>query len=102
MTGTIFSPMRNASDIELGQTVRDRLSGLVGIAVCRVEYLTGCTQVGIAQQGLTSEGKTKEWHYFDWQRIEVDRTNPNSWKDVRASEPTRQSNGAGEPPRGRY
>lgn len=102
MTTRNWQPMRNADDVKLGQTVRDRLSGLVGTAVSRVEYLTGCTQLAVAQEGLTADGKTKEWHYFDWQRLEVDIAAENPWADVRASQPTQQRNGAGEPPRGKY
>lgn len=87
--------------IELGMTVRDRLTGMEGIAASRVEYLTGCTQYAVSQPGLTSEGKAKPWDYFDWQRLEYAADAPNEWADVRTSEATRLANGAGEAPQGK-
>lgn len=97
-----WRPLSGPFEIQLGQTVRDRLSGLVGTAASRIEYLTGCTQVGVAPAGLKDDGDTKDWRYFDWQRLEVDANAPNQWADVLASEATTQRNGAGEPPRGKY
>ncbi len=33
--------------VELGQKVRDKITGLTGIAVTRIEYLNGCVQIGV-------------------------------------------------------
>lgn len=33
--------------INLGAKYRDSLTGLEGVAVARVEYLTGCVQIGL-------------------------------------------------------
>lgn len=57
--------------IRLGMKVRDRLSGFTGVAVARVEFLYGCTRIGIEPEELF-EGKPLEnpW-YFDEQRVEV-------------------------------
>lgn len=40
-------------DIELGNKVEDIVSGLVGIAVARVEYLNGCVQFCVQARGAT-------------------------------------------------
>ncbi len=35
--------------IELGDRVKDPLTGVVGIAYCRMSYLQGCDRIGIQQ-----------------------------------------------------
>lgn len=97
-----FRALTSPDDVTLGQTVRDRLTGLTGVAASRIEYLTGCTQVGIAQRGLTTDGNTKEWRYFDWQRLEVAVNIANPWADVLTSAATARADGAGEAPQGQY
>lgn len=100
-TGKEWKRVTHPSQVQLGITVRDRISGLEGIAASRVEYITGCTQIAIAQEGLEA-GKPKEWAYFDWQRLEMNELKPNAFSDVIESEPTRQRNGAGPLPPARY
>lgn len=56
--------------IGLGSKVRDRITGFTGIAIARVEYLTGCIQVGISPP-LSAEGKLIPAEYFDICRLEV-------------------------------
>ena len=89
------------NDIELGSFVRDRVSGLEGVAMAKVEYLTGCTQICIAPMGLTAEGKLHEGTYLDWQRIEImpNETKLYGLSDLGRSAATLSANGAGEPPR---
>ncbi|HLZ78847.1 MAG TPA: hypothetical protein VKQ09_05860 [Sphingomonas sp.] len=58
------------SRINLGDKVRDRLSGYEGICTAKVEYLTGCDQVGIKMQGH-HDGKTYDTHYFDAPFVEM-------------------------------
>lgn len=94
--------LTNGLDAALGQTLRDRLTGLEGTAASRIEFLTGCTQFGLAQPGLTADGNTKEWRYFDWQRLEVAENIDNPWAQTRQSEATRRADGPGEAPRGQY
>ena len=36
------------SDICLGDKVKDKVTGFVGVATCRTEFLNGCVQFGIA------------------------------------------------------
>lgn len=55
--------------VTLGQKVRDIVTGFEGVAVARVEYLTGCDHIGVAPP--MREGKAGETSYFDETRIEV-------------------------------
>lgn len=56
--------------IQLGLKVRDRVTGFEGIAVARIEYLTGCMQIGISPP-VDKEGKLQDTSYFDHTRVEV-------------------------------
>ena len=89
----------NPSDIQLGDLVRDRLSGLTGTATAKVQYLTGCTQFGILTRPQGEVSKVPDTVYLDWQRLEY-CLEGNEWADVRASTHTLRSNGAGQPPSG--
>lgn len=95
-----FKPAKHPLEIQLGDFVRDRISGFEGVAASRVEYLTGCTQIAIAKKGLNSEGKPIEWQYFDWQRLEV--SGENEFADITSSESTQLANGCGDLPPPRY
>ena len=89
----------NPSDIQLGDLVRDRLSGLTGTATAKVQYLTGCTQFGILPRPDGEVSKVPDTVYLDWQRLEY-CLEGNEWADVRKSTHTRRSDGAGQPPSG--
>lgn len=89
-------------DVELGDKVRDRLSGLEGIVAARVEYLTGCTQMAVVAPGLKADGDPREWKYFDWQRLQKDVSHTNEWAEIQASEASQRRDGAGEAPVGKY
>lgn len=60
------------------------ITGFEGVALARVEYLTGCTQYGISQTGT---GELKGCEYLDWQRLEYDpsRTNLHALGQSQAS-----------------
>jgi hypothetical protein len=55
--------------IQLGNKVRDVVTGVVGIATARVEYLNGCVQYCIKQP--INDGKLPEGEYIDHQQLEV-------------------------------
>lgn len=57
--------------IQLGQKVKDVITGFEGLTVGRAEYLTGCTQVLVVPQRLTAEGKRIDGEWFDEQRLQV-------------------------------
>ena len=50
--------------IGLGMTVKDIITGLTGVAVCRSSYLTGCDRISIQPLEL-KDGKPAEWCAFD-------------------------------------
>lgn len=52
--------------IELGEKVKDRITGFEGIAISRVEYLNGCVQYCVKPfKYSTREGKMLEGEYID-------------------------------------
>ena len=56
--------------IKLGQEVRDRVTGLQGIAVCRHTYITGCDRITV--QGPVNEDRSLPEEYsFDEPTLEV-------------------------------
>lgn len=54
--------------IELGNKVRDLVTGFEGIAISRIEYLNGCVQIGV--KGPAVDNETKDAHYLDIDQIE--------------------------------
>jgi hypothetical protein len=56
--------------IDLGMTVRDKITGLEGVAVARTTYLTGCDRISIQPREL-KDGKTAEWSAFDENQLEI-------------------------------
>ena len=56
--------------IELGMKVEDVITGFRGVAMCRAEYLTGCTQYGVAP-AVDKDGRPVEWVFIDEGRLKV-------------------------------
>lgn len=57
--------------INLGDKVRDRITGHEGICLAKIEYLTGCNQVGIKMAGHKPDGDTFDCLYFDEPFVEL-------------------------------
>jgi hypothetical protein len=57
--------------IELGDRVKDIVTGYEGIAIGKTEWLTGCDTIGICPTELDKDGKTKNTVWFDVTRIEI-------------------------------
>jgi hypothetical protein len=55
--------------INLGQEVKDRLTGFSGFVMGRTEYLNGCVSIGVMPKEL-KEGKPQDWIWFDEQRLD--------------------------------
>lgn len=53
----------------LGRQAKDKITGFEGILIGRAEYLTGCTQYGLAPPAVNGEIKPAQW--FDEGRIEI-------------------------------
>jgi len=56
--------------IQLGDRVRDTVSGLVGIVVAEHRYLHSCVRMSV-QPPINAEGKLPEWAAFDEAQLEV-------------------------------
>ena len=57
--------------IQLGDNVRDTISGFEGVATARVEYLYGCRRVTVTPRTIDKDGKPVEPQYFDEAQLEV-------------------------------
>ena len=55
--------------ITLGTIVQDTITGFTGVAVCRTEWLHGCTRIGVESQRLDKDGKAQDPQHFDEQRV---------------------------------
>lgn len=56
--------------IKLGDKVKDTVSGMVGIAISRTEFLHGCVRVGVQPQEL-HEGKPIEAVWIDEPQLDL-------------------------------
>lgn len=56
--------------IDVGDSVKDTITGLTGIAVCRSEWLYGCVRVGVQPRTVT-DGKAPEIVYVDEPQLKV-------------------------------
>jgi hypothetical protein len=65
-------PVSESSDVALGDTVKDLVTGFKGMAVAYSMWLHGCERIVIEPQKL-KDGATVEPEPFDIQRIEVVR-----------------------------
>ena len=68
-------------EINLGQKVKDQITGFEGIATSHVKYLTGCDQFGVTPP--VKDGKIEGTEYFDFKRLVVigDGISANSVSD---------------------
>lgn len=78
--------MSTKSTIELGDLVRDTISGFKGIAVGRTKWLFGCDRITIHPQGITKDGKTFDTQSFNEPQLEVIKKSKK--KDVPANHTT--------------
>jgi hypothetical protein len=84
----------NKFRVQLGDKVKDTVSGLEGIAVARSEYLNGCRQIAIEMAAEKGERKT-EW--VDEQRVAI--LECEAFKPLPSSAKTGGEMGAHTPPR---
>src|SRR5512135_2498789 len=63
-------------DIQLGQKVRDKITGFQGIAVCKAIWQYGCIRIGIKPQELI-DGKPMEVEFFDEPQVEIVEDTPD-------------------------
>lgn len=93
------SPLQpsSPSDIPLGAEVRDTVTDFTGLAIARVEYLTGCTQIGIQPPCADGKNEIPSTTYLDWQRLVV-LDYDYALQDLATSAVTAEHNGAGPTP----
>ena len=60
--------------VNLGDKVKDVVSGYSGIAVAKVTYLQGCDRIAI-QAPVEKNEKPKDWQYFDEPQLKVVKRN---------------------------
>ena len=66
--------------MELGDKVKDKITGFEGIAVARTKWLTGCERITIEPMGLGEDGKVKKLETFDVERVEVCKGGEGAYK----------------------
>lgn len=57
--------------VNLGDKVRDRVTGFEGVAVAKTTWLSGCDRFTVQPQGVTAEWKTLDTETFDVTQLEV-------------------------------
>jgi len=67
--------------IELGDRVKDKISGLKGIVVGISNYLYGCKRVSI-QPEEAKDGKPAEWYTVDEPQLEIVKKSVVSGRDT--------------------
>ena len=57
--------------IQLGDKVKDTVTGFKGIAMARTTWLQGCDRITIQPKGVDKDGKTYRNETFDEPQVEV-------------------------------
>jgi hypothetical protein len=57
--------------VQLGDKVKDSVTGFTGIAVARVNWLHGCDRIIIQPSGIDKEGQTFKSEHFDEPQVVV-------------------------------
>jgi hypothetical protein len=57
--------------IELGDKVKDSVTGFTGIAVAVTKWLHGCDRVTVRPEGVNKEGKPYDNYTFDALQLEI-------------------------------
>lgn len=59
------------SKINLGDKVKDTITGFTGIAVAKTLWINGCTRINVQPEGLNKDGKAFEPDTFDEPLLKV-------------------------------
>lgn len=57
--------------IELGDAVKDLISGFQGVAVAKTEWLNGCIRWTLQPESMSKDGASKATETFDAQQLDV-------------------------------
>lgn len=63
--------MKSRTDLNLGDKVKDRISGFSGIVTARLEYLNGCLRMQVSPDKVDKEGKVPEGYIFDVEQLDL-------------------------------
>jgi hypothetical protein len=74
--------------ITLGTKVKDEVSGVIGIAVSRTEYLNGCIQYSIQPKLKKGETEIVMWNIDEIQLFPVNKRKPTKKKKSNRGGPT--------------
>ena len=77
--------------IKLGGKVKDKISGLIGTAVYRTEYLNGCVQYGVQPKLKKGGTEIANWSIDEEQLVSLEK--PVKIKKSRTGGPTHKSYG---------
>ena len=56
---------------ELGDLLKDKVSGFKGIALSKSYYATGCVHFGLGATETTKDGGVHDWQWFDQSRLDL-------------------------------
>ena len=74
---------------QLGQELRDKISGYQGVCMVRAEYSTGCMHYGVLTRTRDKDGNERPWKWEDesrWEAVEAPLPE-RSWLKRRTSGP---------------
>jgi len=46
---------------QIGEILKDNITGFTGVVMARSEYYTGCSQYALLNRKLDDKGKTQDW-----------------------------------------
>ena len=72
---------------EIGEILRDKITGFNGVVMVRSEYYTGCTQYGLLPRNLDDKGKISDWEWIDEIRLETLGEKINVSREIREQTP---------------
>jgi len=55
---------------ELGEVLKDTITGLRGVVMGRTQYITGCNHYGLLVRKLNKDGKVPDWEWMDEMRLQ--------------------------------
>jgi len=59
------------SKIQLGDLVKDKVTGFKGVAVARTTWISGCDRINVQPVGVDKSGKLYEPQSFDEPLLEI-------------------------------
>lgn len=61
---------------DLGEIVKDKITGFEGVVMGRTQYFTDCNHYGLLSPKLSSDLKPTDWQWFDERRLERTKKKP--------------------------